>query len=332
MGKYVVAIVGTRYTDFDIERRVLDPLEVEIRGGPGRTADEIADLAGDADVVLAGSSPQFDAPTIERLRCRGIIRYGVGTETVDADAAAARGMWVARVADYGTEVVAIHAVTLAMAALRNIVPLNERVRGGGWGFNDLRPMHVPSTLTAGVVGFGRIGRRAAELFGAFGFRLLAHDAYVTPEREGVTAVSLEELLAGSDVVSLHVPGDPGGQPLLDAARLELMRPRSILVNTARGTLVDDDALVEALRRGAPAMAALDVFTTEPTDAFAAGGRFGEVADRLLVTPHTAWYTEESEAELRRQTAEAAAAILRGERPRDVVAEPNPGTDAGGRPR
>lgn len=333
-GRQVVAVVGTRYPDLEIERRVLAPVGAELRRGPGRSAEEIVAVAGDADVVLAGASPRFDAGTLARLRCRGIVRYGVGTERIDLAAAAARGMWVARVADYGTEIVAAHAVTLAMAALRGVVPLTERVRGGGWGFDDLRPMHAPSALTAGVVGFGRIGRRAAELLATFGFRVLAHDAFVSPDLPGpegpvVTAVGLEDLLAASDVVTLHVPGDPAGRPLLTAERLALLRPGSVLVNTARGGLIDEAALAAGLRRGAPAVAALDVFAEEPTRAFARGGPFADVADRMLLTPHTAWYTEESETELRRQAADAALRLLRGERPRDVVVEP--GAEAGPAP-
>jgi D-3-phosphoglycerate dehydrogenase len=302
----VVAIVGTRYEDFAIEQRVLG--DVELRAGAGASAEEIAALAGDADVVLAGASPRFGAAVLERLRGRGIVRYGVGVDNVDLDAARRAGLWVARVADYGTEAVALHAVTLGLAGLRRLHEADARVRSGGWGFGDLRPLHLPSSLTAGVVGHGRIGRRVAGLLGALGFTVLAHDPLL-----GAGDVPLDDLLARADLVSLHAPG---GEVLLDAERLARMRPGSVLVNTARGSLVDPGALAAGLRAGRPRVAALDVFAHEPPDLEA----FEGVRDRLLLTPHMAWYTEESERTLRTRAAEAALAILRGERPADVVVE------------
>lgn len=306
----VVAIIGTRYADFAIEERVLGG--VELRTGAGASAEEIVALAGDADVVLAGAAPRFDAAVIARLRGRGIVRYGVGVDNVDLDAARRAGLWVARVADYGTEAVALHAVALALAGVRRLHEADARVRAGEWGFAGLRPLALPSSLTAGVVGYGRIGRRVAGLLGALGFTAIAHDPFATIDAH--EARGLDDLLATADVVSLHAPG---GDVLLDRERLARMRPGSVLVNTARGSLVDAAALAEALRAGRPRVAALDVFPAEPPDL----GVFADVLDRLLLTPHMAWYTEESEQALRTKAAGAARALLLGERPDDVVVEP-----------
>jgi D-3-phosphoglycerate dehydrogenase len=149
-------------------------------------------------------------------------------------------------------------------------------------------------------------------------RVVAYDEYVeVPSESGVTGVELEELLAGSDVVTLHAPGAPDGSPLLDAARLEAMRPGSVLVNTARGSLVDVPALVRGLAEGRPAGAALDVFPSEPPDLDA----FEGVADRVIFSPHMAWYTEESELDMRRKAADEAVRLLRGEALRDPVVGP-----------
>ena len=318
MGQRQVAILGTRYEDFSIEQHVLGPLGVDLVDGPGGTADEIVAVAGDAEVVLAGSRPRFDADVLGRLRCRGIVRYGIGTDTIDLDAARDLHMAVARVSDYGTEAVAFHAVALAVAQLRRLAAADRSVRAGAWGVADLRPLHLPSTLTVGVVGYGRIGRQAARYFAGLGFSVCAFDGYVAvPAGDSVVGVSLDELLERSDIVTLHAPGDPSGRPLLDADRLARCKPGSILVNTARGSLVDLEALVRALPTGRPAAAALDVFPSEPVDA----GIFEPVADQVLLTPHMAWYTEESEADLRRKAAAEAARLLRGEPLADPVVEP-----------
>ncbi|HEX4976978.1 MAG TPA: C-terminal binding protein [Nocardioides sp.] len=317
MPQVTVAILGTRYPDFALEREVLEPLDVTLVSGDGESAEAITEVAGEAVVVLAGSRPRFDAAVLERLTCRGIVRYGIGTDSIDLDAARRRGIAVARVSDYGTEAVAFHAVSLALAQLRRLAEADRGVRAGSWGIADLRPLHQPSGLSAGVVGYGRIGRRAAQYFQGMGMRVHAHDAYTdVPARDGVESVDLDTLLESCDVVSLHAPGSQDGSPLLDAARLERMRPGSVLVNTARGSLVDLEALVEGLRAGRPARAALDVFPHEPPDLRG----LEDVADKVLLTPHMAWYTEESEQDMRRKAAAEAARLLRGQPLADPVVE------------
>jgi D-3-phosphoglycerate dehydrogenase / 2-oxoglutarate reductase len=317
MRMHTVAILGTRYRDFALEEAELGP-HVRLVAGAGATSDGIAEVAGDADVILAGSGPRFDAATLGRLRCRGIVRSGVGVETIDLDAARAAGMWVARVADYGTEAVALHTVTLALAGVRRLLQADRRTRAGEWGFGELRPLHLPSALLAGVVGFGRIGRRVAGLLAGLGFSVIAYDPFSPIEPSGVKkAASLEELLLVSDVVTLHAPPPADGSYLLGAPELASMREGAVLVNTARGSLVDPAALVEALAQGRPGTAALDVFHREPADPSA----YAAVAERMILTPHMAWYTEESECDLRVKAAQEARRLLAGERPRDVVVDP-----------
>ena len=312
-----VAILGTRYPDFSLEETVLASLDVRIVSGPGASSDEIVATAGDAEVIVAGSGPRFDAATLARLRCTGIVRSGVGVETVDLDAARRAGIWVARVADYGTDAVALHAVALVLAGVRRLVEADRRVRAGEWGFAPLRPLHLPSALVAGVVGFGRIGRRAADLLGGLGFEVVAHDPVAPVDAPGVRGVPLAELLATADVVTLHAPAPADGSFLVGAHELATMRPGAVLVNTSRGSLVDEEALVAALAAGRPATAALDVYASEPPSP----DRFAPVAEHVILTPHMAWYTEESQHDLRVKAAEEAARLLRGERPHEVVVEP-----------
>jgi D-3-phosphoglycerate dehydrogenase len=310
-----VAVLGTRYADLAIEEEVLGPLGVTLALGDGGTPDQILEVASDAEVVLCGSRPKFGAEVLAGLTCRGIVRYGIGVDTIDLQAAAERGIAVARVSDYGTEAVAFSAVSAAMALFRRLPEADAALRGGAWGVAGLRPMHLPSASVAGVVGYGRIGRQAATYLRGLGFAVLAHDEYIeVPAEDGVRSASLDEVLESSDVVTLHAPGDPSGRPLLDADRLGRMKPGSILVNTARGSLVDLPALLSALAAGRPRFAALDEFPTEPVDPSV----FEPVADRVLLTPHVAWYTEESEADMRRKAAAEAARLLRGEPLREPV--------------
>jgi D-3-phosphoglycerate dehydrogenase / 2-oxoglutarate reductase len=313
-----VAILGTRYVDFSIEERVLAGRGVRLRSGEGASAEGIVSEAGDAEVILSGGSPQFDAAVIDRLDCRAIVRYGVGVDSVDLDAAARAGMWVSFVPDYGTEAVALHTVSLLLASLRGLIAADALVKSGGWGLQELRPLHLPQALTVGIVGLGRIGRRVAELLSPFSFKLLGFDVAVEAATLGLSLepASFELLLRTSDVVTLHVPGPSDGRPLLGAKELGWLKEGSLLVNTARGSLIDRGALVRGLLEGRPAKAALDVFSPEPP-----GAAFESVSERVILTPHMAWYTEESESDLREKAANEALRILDGLPPLHIAAGP-----------
>jgi len=312
-----VAIIGTRYRDFSIEEEILRPLDVEIVAGKGGDPDEIVSLAGGADVILAGSAPRFTEDMISRLECAGIVRYGVGTESVDLEAASANGIWVARVAEYGTDAVALHSLTLGLAAIRRLPEADRSLRAGTWNFADLRPLQLPSALTVGVLGYGRIGRATAKLFVAIGFEVLAFDPLDPTLDPGVKAATFDEIIAGSDVISLHLPGNPDGSPVIGAEQIGALKRDSVIINTARGSLIDLNDLAAGMAENRPRIAALDVFPKEPVDL----APLQEVLDRVILSPHMAWYTEQSELALRRGAAERAASIIRGERPDDVVAEP-----------
>ena len=313
-----VAIIGTRYRDFSVEEEILRHLDAEIVAGPGGDPDEIVSLAGDADVILAGSAPRFTAEVLDRLDSAGIVRYGVGTESVDLEAASRNGIWVARVAEYGTDAVALHSLTLGLAAVRRLPEADRSLRAGTWNFADLRPLQLPSALTVGVLGYGRIGRATAKLFAATGFKVLAFDPLGPALDPGVESASFDEILSGADLISLHLPGNPDGSPVIGTEQIGSLKSDSVIVNTARGSLIDLDALAAGLAENRPRIAALDVFPKEPVDL----APLEAVIDRVILSPHMAWYTEQSELALRQGAAERAASLIRGERPDDVVAEPN----------
>jgi D-3-phosphoglycerate dehydrogenase len=313
-----VAMLGTRYPDLDIEESGFGGV-AEIVVGDGDSAESILEVASDAAVILAGNPPVFSPDVISQLSCQAIIRSGIGVDTVDLSAAKDAGMWVVNIPDYGTDAVAFHALTLGVAGMRRLVAADAVVRRGEWGFLDLRPMRLPSSCTLGVVGFGRIGRRVTELFQGVGFgSVIAHDPFMTPEGQGVTAGSLDDVLSGADVVTLHAPPPDDGSALIGARELALMRPGSTLVNTARGALIDSAALAASLAEGRPALAALDVFSSEPPDLSV----FEAVLDKMIMSPHTAWYTEESQDDLRRKSVDEARRVLAGERPKSVIVDPN----------
>jgi D-3-phosphoglycerate dehydrogenase len=190
----------------------------------------------------------------------------------------------------------------------------------------LRPLHLPEALTVGILGFGRIGRRVAEMLAGVGFgdllvsdpAISAIDAAAGLEKVRAHLVSTTDLLASSDVVTLHVPPSAAGY-LLGANEFGTMKVGSIIVNTSRGGLIDTGALVAALGEGRPGFAALDVFEEEPPDVTV----FAPVSDRVILTPHMSWYTEESELALRRQAAAEARRILDGEQPLHSVVSPDP---------
>jgi D-3-phosphoglycerate dehydrogenase len=308
-----VAVLGLRYPDLAVEEEALVGLDSELTTGMGIDADEIFALAGDADVIIAGSLPKFTADVIGRLRAKAIVRAGIGVDNIDLEAAAARGsMWVSYVPDYGTEAVALHTLAMGLAGTRRLIEADAIVRSGNWGFGHLRPLRLPSSMTAGVLGFGRIGRRVGELASAVGFgRILVHDPYTPAEGvERAESASKATVLAESDILFLHAPPPEDGSPLIGDAELRAMRPESVIVNTSRGSLIDIDALVAAMHRGAPRIAAMDVFSPEPPEL----GVLGPVLDRCILSPHMAWYTEESQLALRRSAATDAARILRGETP------------------
>lgn len=317
-----MAILGTRFRDFGVEQDVLG--DIDLVSGPGSTPGEILDVASGADVILAGAAPIFDAQTLEHLGCRGIVRLGVGVDTVDLGRARELGIWVANVPDYGTESVALHTVTLILASIRRTTAADRQLREGSWGVAALRPLHLPETLTVGLVGFGRIGRRVGQMLLGVGFtRFLVTDPLAGPEDLAsifgdlsARLVELPELLNGADVVTLHAPPPAEGH-LMDSDALRSMKEESILVNTARGALVDTPALVLALRHGRPAMAALDVFEREPLQI----ETFDGVLDRLILTPHMSWYTEETELAMRRQAAAEAGRILSDQAPIHAVVTP-----------
>jgi D-3-phosphoglycerate dehydrogenase / 2-oxoglutarate reductase len=271
-----------------------------------------ADLAG-ADGVIAGMH-RWDAEAIAKgPRLRVISRSGVGYDTVDVAAANAAGITVCYTPEAPTVSTAEHAMALILAITKDLPALQDKARQGLWGAS-------PASLeldgcVLGVVGFGRIARRVAVAASALGMTIVAHDPYVTSD-PGVTLVGLDELLGRADVVTIHAPATPETRHLINAATLAKMKRGSYLVNCARGTLVDQDALLAALDAGHIAGAGLDVTDPEPLPV---GHRLLE-HPRVLVTPHVASGTVAGRRRLYAQAIDNALNVLAG-RPATIVPQP-----------
>jgi D-3-phosphoglycerate dehydrogenase len=308
MSTYKVVVSDQVFPSVDVERGLLAEIDAELTVASGGI-EEVLATAEDADAILNTYLP-WDATSIGRLKkCRIIARYGIGIDNVDLAAASDRGIVVTNVPDYSVEEVATHALALILASVRRLSFANESLREGGWSIDRFRPIRRLSTLTVGLVGFGRIGRRIAAPLEALGATIVTYDPYLTPTAEIQPLSSLDELLATSDVVSLHLPLTPETRGLIDDEAIAKMKPGAILINTSRGPLVQLDAVTSALRGGRLGGAGLDVFDTEPLDP----SRIEDVPN-LIVTPHMAYYSEEALAESQRKAATQVIKVLTGEKP------------------
>jgi D-3-phosphoglycerate dehydrogenase / 2-oxoglutarate reductase len=268
----------------------------------------------DADGIIT----QYGAfsPRVLRAlrRCRVIARYGVGVDTIDLAAATDHGIIVTFVPDYSTDEVSNHAAALILALHRRVLPLDREVRAGHWDFRVAAPIQRLASQTLGIVGLGRIGSALAAKMRAFGLTVIAADPYRTDWPEWVRRVPLEELLQAADIVSLHCPLTAETRHLISTTALQKMKPTAILVNTSRGGVVDTEAVLQALRQPWIAGAALDVQEAEPMPAThpLAG------MDNVILTPHAAWYSEDSILECKRKTALAVRRVLEGQIPAAVA--------------
>jgi len=270
----------------------------------------------EADVVLVSGAP-ITRRVMENLpRCRGVVRYGVGVDNVDLAAATDLGIVVAHVLNFCTEEVANHSLLFVLAWAKKLLPLDRRLRDGRWGGFPAAEFPTVYGQTLGIVGLGEIGRSLAGKAQALGMEVIAYDPYVKESGEPLPArlVALDDLLRQSDYVSLNLPLTEDTFHLIGERGLALMKPSSVLINTARGAVVDEAALVAALRQKGIAGAGLDVFEVEPLPA---SSPLLEL-DNVTLTPHTAGISEKSVRKVRTEVGKAAADLLAGRWPRYVA--------------
>ena len=306
-----VVVTPHRFADLEPERTTLEPLGVEVVAAGD--LEELERLAPAAVALLVTSFVTIDGELVRRLSgCRAIVRYGIGVNEVDVEAATAAGIPVGNVPDASVGEVADHAVLLALACLRRLPEVSSALAAGTWDLGPMRGVRRLSTLNAGVLGLGRIGREVARRLEAFGMAVAAYDPYVT--ESPYPLLELDELLRRSDLVSIHLPLTAETRGLLSDERLGLLPPGAVVVNVARGGIVDEAALARRLESGALWGAGLDVFEQEPLPA----EHPLRGAPHVLMTPHAAWYSVQAGRDLQWRAAEQAARALRGERLDPVV--------------
>ncbi|HEX5692956.1 MAG TPA: C-terminal binding protein [Roseiflexaceae bacterium] len=275
----------------------------------------------DAEIILT-TWIRFPPEVIRTLeRCQLIVRYGIGVDTIDLAAATECGIVVGNAPTYCMHEVADHAAGLALSLARRIPWLSQQVRAGNWSTvqQEIWGVRRLSRLTLGVVGLGKIGRLLVQRMAPFGFRILGYDPYLSDEQVralGVAPAALDDLLREADIVSLHVPLMPSTRHLIDAAKLSLMKPSAAIVNTSRGPVIDEAALIQALQENRLFGAALDVLDQEPPAPNNPLLHFDP--QRVIVTPHFAASSEEIFPDLHGEVAAAVEAVLAGRWPPSVI--------------
>jgi D-3-phosphoglycerate dehydrogenase / 2-oxoglutarate reductase len=314
-----VLVTDHTFDPLDIEQRILEPLGALLDTHQCKTAEQLLPLVADADAVLTQFSPVNAQVVAAMKKVRVIVRYGIGVDNVDLEAARERGIPVCNVPDYCIDEVADHTFAFILAVTRQVVPNCLGVRSGQWGLAvPLAQMKTLRDLTVGVVGFGRIGRAVVLRLLPFGCRIQVFDPAVHQkeiESAGATAASsLDELLPECDVLTLHCPSTAQTRRMVNTARLANMKRGSILINLARGDLVDTQALVAALQDGHLAAAALDVCDPEPIPPNHPLLRMPNV----IVAAHVASTSSRAVRTLRETAAGLVAKCLRGEALPNIV--------------
>ncbi|WP_111496849.1 C-terminal binding protein [Marinobacter bohaiensis] len=305
-------MIDTGYETYDIEQAILNTVGARIREIPCHgDLERILETVREADAVMVRESP-LPRDIIEQMnRCQVIVRYGAGIDNIDLEAAAERGIFVANVPDYGFEEVSDQALALLMTVARRTASRDQQVRAGAWNIARQEPMHRITGGVLGLVGYGRIARAFHRKAMGLGFsRTLVVDHHLKDSTGDVETVDLDTLCREADVISLHVPLTDQTRHLIDRRRLALMKPNAVLINTARGGLIDEPALAATLKNGRLFGAGLDVFEQEPPQSDS------PLMDcpGVVISDHTGWYSEESIAELQRKAAEEVCRVFNKEPP------------------
>jgi D-3-phosphoglycerate dehydrogenase len=312
----LIAVSDSVFPNLDPAREVLSRVGGKLRLSEGPTPEAIMEVAREADALLVTYAKVTAEMISQMRRCRIIARFGIGVDNVDIPAATNASIVVTRVPDYCVDEVSDHAMALLLALARKITVANARTHAGRWSLPDVVPIYRLRGSVLGLVGFGRIPQLVAPKANAFGLKLVSYDPLVSQETmtsAGVEKVELSELVSGSDHISIHAPLVPETNRLFNADIFRKMKPTAHLINTARGPIVDEAALAEALDRGQLAGAALDVLSQEPPINSPLFGR-----DNVILTPHMSFYSAESLVELQRKAAEEVLRVLTGEEPRNPM--------------
>jgi D-3-phosphoglycerate dehydrogenase len=309
----LVAVADSPFPSLDPAKEALSRVNAELKMAAEPTPDGILAVARDADAVLVTYAKITGEMIGEMKNCKSIGRFGIGVDNIDIATATEAGIVVTYVPDYCFDEVSDHAMALLLDLARKVSFSNSLVQSGRWEMPAVAPLYRLRGRTLGLVGLGNIPQMVVPKAQAFGLKVVAYDPYVAKETAaglGVELMELDALLAASDYVSVHAPLTPETKHLIGADAFRKMKPTALLVNTARGPLVDTDALAVALDNGEIGGAALDVVPVEPLPADSPLLN----RDNLVLTPHTAFYSVDALLDLQSKAAQDVARVLAGERP------------------
>ena len=317
MGRCHVVMTDYKYDSISIIEETIKAAGYDFSVYQCSTAKEVTAAAKEADALITHFAPITREVIGTLPHCRLIIRGAVGVDNIDLEAARERKIPVANVPDYGRNDVANHVILLMLAANKKLCLLNDAVKRGAWDFNLAKPIHRIEGKTLGLLGFGGIARMVAKKSRAFSMRVLAYDPYADPAAAGeqeVELTGLERVLEESDYISLHLPLNAETFHLMNKEAFSRMKKGCVVINTSRGDVLEEESLCRALENGTVSAAALDVLSRET---IAPSHPFCKM-EQVILTPHSAWYSEESVETLLRSVAGEVVRALRGEPLRNAL--------------
>lgn len=304
-----VFITDCDHDNIDIEKKVFSDAGMEVELKQAKTEDEVIEQCKDGEILIVQYANITEKVMEAMPKLKFVVRYGVGVDTIDLKAATRHGVQVGNVPDYGMNEVADHAIALLVTLKRKIIQMNDFTKSQKWDYTKSIPIHRFSEETVGVVGLGRIGRCFAQRAHALGFKVIGYDPYFkqTSETSYITPVTLEELVQKSDAVSIHCPAD-GNQNLFNEEVFKKMKKDAVIINVARGGIINESDLDKALTNGDIAGSGIDCMKKEPMPSDSPIFKH----ENLIITPHMAWYSEEAALELKRKVAEESVRFAKGE--------------------
>lgn len=309
MAKYKVVVTDDRYKNYDEEKKVLNEIDAELVVADCKTKEEVLEVCMDADGILCNLAP-MPAEVIEKLeKCKIISRYGVGYDNVDVKACTKKGIYLSNVPDYCAEEVSDQALALLMCCARKVARRDAQVRKGMWNIGSSDPIYRIAGKTFAFMGFGMIGKCLYRKIKGLNFsRIMIFDPYLdenTIKSFGAEKVDFETALKEADFISIHMPLNEKTKSIINREALSLLKKTAIIINTSRGPLIDEEALIDTLKEGKINCAGLDVHNKEPLDK----DNPLMYLENCVLTDHVGWYSEESMDELKRKAAENVRDVL-----------------------
>jgi len=315
--RFKVVVTDYDFPSVEIERDILNRVNADLVELDNTEEKYLMEATQKADGILVQRAP-ITRRVIQNLeKCKIISRYAVGLDKIDLEAATEKGIFVTNVPDYCIQEVSDHTLALILCCARKIVPLDREVKRGIWEPQSAQGTPRLKGQVLGLIGFGNVARNLSVKAKAIGFGILAYDPYVKSPiflKYKVKQSTLEDLLKESDFISLHIPLTGETEKIIGAREFQMMKRTCFFINAARGKVVDQQALVEALKRGTIAGAGIDVMEKEPPDPMDSLLKL----ENVVVTPHVGYYSDVSEKELQRKAAEQVALILKGKMPKYVA--------------